>query len=139
MKIIQLLLCLIIVLCIGNACKEVVKPSPEMAMMIVDLQCDEVWDGVLRVLKNNKIPLMVIDKKEEYVETGPLITLPLKGDSFKKMEEQYRIEIKCIKPLITQITCQIKLRGLTGDNKWIEIKESIKYESRFLDSLKLNK
>jgi len=123
----------------GNACRSVVKPSSEMVMMIADLQCDEVWEGVLKVLKHNKTPLLVIDKKGEYIETGPLITFPLKGDPFQKMEEQYRIEVKCKAPLVTQITCQIKLRGLTDDNKWVEIKKSIRYEKRFLDSLKFNK
>jgi hypothetical protein len=140
MRITQLLFCLIIALGIGNACHAVVvKPASEIVMMIADLQCDEVWEGVLEVLKNNKTPLLVIDKKGGYIETGPIITFPLNGDSFQKMEEQYRIEIKCIKTLITQITCQIKLRGLTADNEWVQIEESLRYEKRFLDSLKLNK
>jgi hypothetical protein len=138
MKIIQLLLCSLIALGLGNACLAIVKPSSEIVMMVSDLQCDEVWEGVLRFLNNKNTPLLVINKKREYIETGPVITFPLKIDSFQKIEEQYRIEIKCIEPLVTKITCHIKLRGLTDDNKWVPIKKSTGYEQRFLDSLKFN-
>jgi hypothetical protein len=44
-----------------------------------------------------------------------------------------------MEPLITQITCQIKVKGLTEDNNWIELKEVSRYEKRFLDTLKLTK
>ena len=139
MRISRLLICLLMAMGMGTDCQSIMKPSSQMVMGIADLPCDEVWEGVLRVLKNNKIPLLVIDKKEETIETGPVITLPVKGDSFQKMEEQYRIRIKCVEPLVTQITCQIKVRGLTEDNNWIELKEVSKYEKRFLDTLKLTK
>ena len=138
MKIANILIYILIFFCMGTFCCSVVKPTSRIVMEIADLKCEDVWEGILKVLKNNKIPLLVVDKKGEYIETGPLIAFPLKGDSFQKMEEQYRIEIKCIEPLVTQITCQIKLRGLTDNNKWVPIKESIRYEKRFLDSLKLN-
>jgi len=139
MKIANILIWVVIFLVMGNSCRAEVKPSSEIVMEVADLQCDEVWEGVLRILKNNKIPLLMVDKKEEYIETGPLITLPLKGDSFQKMEEQYRIKIKCIEPLVTQITCQIKVRGFTKDNNWVVVKDVLKYERRFLDSLQFNK
>jgi hypothetical protein len=137
LKITNILIYIMIFIGGGTSCSSVVKPGPEIVMEIADLDCQEVWEGVLRVLKNNKTPLLVVDKKGEYIETGPLLTLPLKGDSFQKIEEQYRIEIKCIEPLVTHITCQIKLRGLTEDDKWVPIKKSIGYEKRFLESLKL--
>jgi hypothetical protein len=121
----------------GTSCSSVVKPGPEIVMEIADFDCQQVWEGILRVLKNNKTPLLKVDKKGAIIETGPLLTLPLEGDAFQKIEEQYRIEIKCIEPLVTHITCQIKLRGLTADHKWIPIKKSIGYEKRFLESLKL--
>ena len=84
-------------------------------------------------------PFLAIDKKGEYIETGPVITVPLQGDPFQKIEEQYRIEVKYIEPLVTRITCQIQARGFTNDDKWVVIKEVVKYERRFLDSLKFNK
>ncbi len=139
MRISRLLMCLLLALGMGTDCQSIMKPSSQMVMGIADLPCDEVWEGVLRVLKNNKIPLLVINKKEGTIETGPVLTLPVKGDSFQRMEEQYRIRIKCVEPLVTQITCQIKVRGLTEDNTWIELKEVSKYEKRFLDTLKLTK
>ncbi len=139
MRISRLLICLLMAMGMGTDCQSIIKPSSQMVMGIADLPCDEVWEGVLRVLKNNKIPLLVIDKKEETIETGPVLTLPVKGDSFQKMEEQYRIRIKCVEPLVTQITCQIKVKGLIEDNTWIELKEVSRYEKRFLDTLKLIK
>ena len=139
MRTSRLLMCLLLALGMGTDCQSIMKPSSQMVMGIADLPCDEVWEGVLRVLKNNKIPLLVINKKEGTIETGPVLTLPVKGDSFQRMEEQYRIRIKCVEPLVTQITCQIEVRGLIEDNTWIELKEVSKYEKRFLDALKLTK
>lgn len=138
MRTSRLLLCWLLVMGMGTDCQSRMKPSSEMVLGIADLRCEEVWEGVLRVLKKNSIPLVVIDKKGEVIETGPVTTLPLKGDPYQKLEERYRIRIKCIEPLVTQITCQITLRGLTDDNTWVEIKEPSRYEKRFLDSLKLN-
>ena len=114
------------------------NPHPNIVMGITDLQCDDVWEGVLRILKTHKIPLLVVDKKEEYIETGPVLTIPLEGDLFQKMEEQYRLKIKCKAPLVTQITCQIKVRGLTNDYNWVVVKDVLNYERRFLDNLKFN-
>jgi NlpB/DapX lipoprotein len=139
MRISRLLVCLLMAMGMGTDCQSIMKPSSQMVMGIADLPCDEVWEGVLRVLKNNKIPLLVTDKMKKTIETGPVNTLPVAGDPFQKMEEQYRIKIKCMEPLVTQITCQIKVRGLTEDNNWIELKEVSKYEKRFLDTLKFNK
>lgn len=115
------------------------QPVSEMVMEIADLKCEDVWEGILKALKNNKTPILQMDKKGGYIETGSLMTSPLKGDSFQKIEEQYRIEIKCLDPLVTQITCRIKVRGLTSDNQWIPIKETTGYEKRFLENLKIIK
>lgn len=138
MKIAKILIYIMIFFCMGTSTSSGLKPTPEIVMEIADLKCEDVWEGILKVLKNNKTPLLVVDREGGYIETGFLITLPLKGDSFQKIEEQYRIEITCIEPLVTHITCQIRLRGLTDNNRWVPIKESIRYEKRFLDSLKLD-
>lgn len=122
----------------GISCSSAVKPPSGIVMEIADLECEDAWEEIIKALEKNKVPLLVVDKKGGSVTTGTIITLPLKGDSFQKIEEQYRIEIKCIEPLVTHITCQIKLRGLTAGNRWVPIKESLRYEKRFLDSLKLN-
>lgn len=139
MRTSRLLLCVLLAVGMGTDCQSIMKPSSEMVLGITDLQCEEVWEGVLRVLRDNKIPLVVIDKKGEVIEAGPVTTPPLKGDPYQKMEEHYWIKIRCIEPLVSQITCEIKLKGLTNNNTWTEVKEVSKYEKRFLDMLKFNK
>ncbi len=138
MKTTSFFIGLLVILGMVTDCLPENNPHPNIVMGITDLQCDDVWEGVLRILKTQKIPLLVVDKKAEYIETGSVLTIPLEGDLFQKMEEQYGIEIKCKEPLVTQITCQIKVRGLTNDNNWIVVKDVLKYEMRFLDNLKFN-
>jgi hypothetical protein len=139
MKIVPIIMCVIMVIWMGSSCRAVVKPSSEIVIMIDDLKCEEVWESVLRSLKDNKIPILMIDKEKEYIKTGPVITSPLPGEPYQRMEEKYLINVKCIELLVTQITCQVQVRGLTKDNKWIEVKKTEKYERRFTDSFKINK
>ncbi len=139
LKIAGILVYIMIFFCTGIPFSSTSQPVSEMVMEIADLKCEDVWEGILKALKNNKTPILQMDKKEGYIETGPLMTPPLKGDSFQKIEEQYRIEMKCLDPLVTQITCQIKIRGLTSDNQWIPIKDTARYEKRFLENLKIKK
>ena len=115
-------------------CKRIVKPDSEIVLGVADLKCEEAWEKVLKNLSLNKIPLLKIDSEGRNIETGPVITDPLPGEPYQKMEEKYRIEVKCLKPLFTEIRCYIKVRGFTPDNKWIEIKDTVKYEKRFTDS-----
>ena len=124
---------------IGTSCRAVVKPPFNFVLEIDDLKCEDVWERVLMSLKENKIPILVLDKEKEYIKTGPIVTAPLQGEPYQKMEEKYLINVKCIEPLVTQITCQVQLRGMTKDNKWIEVKETEKYERRFTNSLRFNK
>ncbi len=123
----------------GTDCQSVIQPPSETVMGVMDLPCDQVWEGVLGFLKEHQIPVVKVDKKAETIETGPVITVPIEGDSFQKMEELYRIRIKCFQHLVSQITCQVTLRGLTESNTWIEVKDVSKYEKRFLDRLKLTR
>lgn len=122
---------------LGSSGSSAVKPSSGIVTEIADLECEEAWEEILKALTKNKIPILAVDKKGGSITTGPVNTRPLKGDPYQKVEEQYRMEIKCLEPLVTHITCQIKVRGLTAGNTWVPIKES-RYEKRFLDSLKLN-
>jgi len=106
--------------------------------MVHDIACEEVNDRLVKELKNQSLPFYWIEKDRGRLSVGPVITSPLLTDSFVKMEEIYRLEIKCIDPISTRISVQLKLKGLTLENRWAEIKDSDKlnaYGKRFLDRL----
>jgi hypothetical protein len=51
------------------------------------------------------------------------------------MEEEGRLEMKCIDPLSTKISVVLKVKGQTSDNRRVEIKDPDKlqaYGERFL-------
>ncbi len=106
-------------------------------VMIHDMTCNDVNDRLIKEFKNQHLPFEWIDKERGLLSVGPAITPPLSSDSFVKMEETYQLEIKCIDPISTRISVQIKLKGFSSDNRWVEIKEAEKltaYGKRFLDS-----
>lgn len=124
----------------GLACRETPKRSiPSLVnVMIHDRTCKDVNDRLIKELKNQNLSFDWTDKERGFLSVGPAITSPLSSDSFVKMEETYRLEIKCIDPISTRISVRIQLKGLTSENRWVEIKDTDKltaYGKRFLDSL----
>jgi hypothetical protein len=124
----------------GTSCKELQKkitPSG-INVMIHDMACSEVKGQLIKNCKLQHCPFEWGDNNQDNLWIGPLITYPLLGDSFAKMEEKYKMEIKCIDPISTRISVQIQLKGLTADNQWLEIKDPGKlnaYGQRLLDQL----
>jgi hypothetical protein len=106
--------------------------------MIQDMACDDVKGQLINHCKSQHFPFEWADINQGILWIGPLITHPLSGDSFAKMEEKYKMEIKCIDPISTRISVQIQLKGLTTENQWLEIKNPDKvnaYGQRLLDQL----
>ena len=106
--------------------------------MIHDIACDEVEGRLIKECKAQYFPFEWLDKNKGILGIGPLITHPLLGDSFAKMEEKFKVEIKCIDPISTRISVQIQLKGMTADNQWLVIKDPNKlnaYGKRLLDQL----
>jgi hypothetical protein len=138
MKTVLFLFGFLMIFGFGASGQSGIKPNPEIVMEIADLPCEQVWEKVIRSLKRNKIPLCWADKNKGYIETEPVLTAPFPGDPFLKIEERYRLEIKCSEPLVTQMTCHVFPYGLTRENKWVKIPDVAKYEKRFFDNLKLS-
>ena len=140
MRLVFLLLLPFFLLFNGTSCKEVQKrvtPSG-INIMIHDIACQEVKDRLIKECKNQGFPYDWSEKEQEILLIGPLTTHPLSGDSFAKMEEKYKLEIKCFDPISTRIAVQIQLKGMTADNQWLVIKEPDRlnaYGQRFLERL----
>jgi len=124
----------------GTACKEVQKTSTPAGInvMVHDIPCEEVIGRVIKECKSQRHPFEWADKEQGILLVGPVTTTPLPDDFFIKMEENIRLEIKCLDPLSTRISLQIQIRGLNSDNQWKDIKDFDKlnaYGKRFLDKL----
>ena len=123
-----------------TSCKEVQKRETPSGVniMIHDIACQEVKDQLIRECKNQGFPFDWQEKDQGILLVGPLSTRPLSDDAFVKMEEKFKLEIKCLDPLSTRISVQIQLRGLTSDNQWKEIKDPDHlnaYGNLFIDRL----
>ena len=124
----------------ASACKEVhqTAASAGINVMIHDIPCVVVKDRVIKELKNQGLSFEWLDQEQGRLSIGPLTTSPLPPDSFLKMEEKVRLEIKCLDPQSTRISAQMQLRGSTAEKQWLEITDSDKlnvYGKRFLDRL----
>ena len=124
----------------ASACKAVhqTAASAGINVMIHDIPCAEVKDRVITELKNQGLSFEWLDQEQGRLSIGPLTTSPLPPDSFLKMEEKVRLEIKCLDSQSTRISAQMQLRGSTAGKQWLEITDSDKlnvYGKRFLDRL----
>lgn len=123
-----------------SACKEVHQTAAPAGInvMIHDIPCAEVKDRVIKELNNQGLSFEWLDQEQGRLSIGPLTTSPIPPDSFLKIEEKVRLEMKCLDSISTRISVQIQLKALSTDNRWVEIKDSDKltaYGKRFLDSL----
>lgn len=122
----------------GTACKEVQKKSSAGGAHLVvhDLPCAEVKKKVLDQLEKSKIPLLREGSEVEVYRWGPLDSSPLPEDLFRRVEEKGRLEFKCIDPISTRLSVQMEVRGLTPDDRWLDITDPEKlsaYGVRFLE------
>lgn len=137
MRGILLLVVLASFLALGPTCQHTPKETGLVALIISDIPCDTVWEKVIQELKRLNFPVQKVDREKGRIEIGPVQNEPLAGDAFKKVEEQYQLEVKCRDPLTTRVTCQTRVKGLTADNSWVPLKEVDRYQGRFLDGLKV--
>ena len=121
-------------LALGPTCQHTPKETG-LALIVSDIPCDTVWEKILQELKRLNLPVQKLDREKGMIETGPVQNEPLPGDPYKKVEEQYQLELKCRDPLTTRITCQTRVKGLTADNAWMPLKEVDRYQRRFLENL----
>ncbi|MBA4392377.1 MAG: hypothetical protein C0407_02375 [Desulfobacca sp.] len=133
MKSIFLLLGITLICCMGLQCQED-RQDQKIILDIEDVPCDQVWERILNSLREKNIPIQKTDREMGTIVAGPMVTKPISGSLFQKMEEHYHIKIKCFEALSSQITCQINLKGLTSADRWVEVKDVKKYENRFLES-----
>jgi hypothetical protein len=123
-----------------SACKEVHQTASPAGInvMIHDVPCAEVKERFIKELNNQGLSFEWLDQEQGRLSIGPLTTSPIPPDSFLKMEEKVRLEIKCIDPISTRISAQMQLRGSIAEKQWLEITNSDKlnaYGKRFLDRL----
>jgi hypothetical protein len=136
MRLILLLIVLASFAAMGSTCQQVRQESG-LNLIVSDVPCDSVGDKIQQELKRLQIPVRKIDPAQGLIETGPVQNDPLPGDGYKKVEEQYRLEMKCREALTTRITCRAVVKGLNSDNTWIQLSETGPYEKRFLDQIKI--
>jgi hypothetical protein len=136
MRLILLLIILASFFALGPTCQQVRQESG-LNLMVSDIPCDSVGDKIQQELKRLQIPVRKIDPAQGLIETGPVQNDPLSGDGYKKVEEQYRLEMKCREALTTKITCQAVVKGLNPDNTWTQLSETGPYEKRFLEQIKI--
>jgi hypothetical protein len=136
MRLILLLVILASFAAMAPTCQQVREESG-LNLIVSDIPCDSVGDKIQQELKRLQIPIRKVDPAQGFIETGPVQNEPLPGDGYKKVEEQYRLEMKCREPLTTKITCQAVVKGLNPDNTWTPLPETGPYEKRFLEQLKI--
>jgi hypothetical protein len=121
---------------LGPTCQQVREESG-LNLIVSDIPCDSVGNKVQQELKRLQIPVQRIDPTQGLIETGPVQNDPLPGDGYKKVEERYRLEMKCREALTTKITCQAEVKGLNPDNTWIQVLQTGPYEKRFLEQMNI--
>ena len=136
MRAILLIVILASFFALAPTCQQVRQESG-LNLMVSDIPCDSVGDKIQQELKRLQIPIRKIDLAQGLIETGPVQNDPLPGDGYKKVEEQYRLEMKCREALTTKITCQAVVKGLNPDNTWIQLPETGPYEKRFLEQIEI--
>ncbi len=136
MRLILLFVVLSSFFALGPTCQQV-REETDLTLMVSGIPCDSVGDKIQQELKRMQIPVRKIDPAQGFIETGPVQNDPLPGDGYKKVEEQYRLEMKCREALTTKITCRAVVKGLNPDNSWTLLPETGPYEKRFLEQLNI--
>ena len=136
MRLILVLIVLASFVAMAPTCQQVRQESG-LNLIVSDIPCDSVGNKIQLELKRLQIPIRKIDPAQGLIETGPVQNDPLPGDGYKKVEEQYRLEMKCREALTTKITCQAVVKGLNPDNTWTQLLETGPYERRFLEQIKI--
>jgi hypothetical protein len=136
MRLILLLVVLASFAAMAPTCQQVRQESG-LNLIVSDIPCDRVGEIVQQELKRLQIPIRRIDSAQGLIETGPVQNDPLPGDGYVKVEEQYRLEMKCREALTTTVTCQALVKGLNPDNTWTQSPETGPYEKRFLEQIRI--
>ena len=136
MRLILLFIIVASFFALGPTCQQVRQESG-LNLMVSDIPCDRVGEKIQQELKRLQIPIRKMDPAQGIIETGPVQNDPLPGDGYKKVEEQYRLEMKCREALTTKITCRAVVKGLNPDNTWTPLPETGPYEKRFLEQINI--
>ncbi len=137
MRLILLMVVLASFAAMAPTCQQVREEESGLNLIVSDIPCDSVGERVQQELKRLQIPIRRIDPGQGLIEAGPVQNDPLPGDGYKKVEEQYRLEMQCREALTTKITCRAVVRGLNPDNTWTLLRETGPYERRFLEQVKI--
>ena len=101
MRLILLFIVLASFFALGPTCQQVREESG-LNLIVSDIPCDSVGEKIQQELKRLQIPIRKIDPAQGLIETEPIQNDPLPGDGYRKVEEQYRLEMKCREPLTTK-------------------------------------
>jgi hypothetical protein len=126
-----------------SACKEEYQnsQSPGINVVIQDVPCDEVIQGILRACRKQNLSWNWVDQSKGRLNIGPFPDTSLPPDRDMKTEERARLDIKCLDNLSTRVSLELEVRLLTPDQKWKTVTEPEAlqvYGKRFLDRLLKN-
>jgi hypothetical protein len=123
-----------------SGCKEEYKtsPSPGINVVVQDVPCEEVLQGIIKACQNQNQPWTWLDQPQGRLNIGPVSDNALPPDLDKQTEERARLDIKCLDSLSTRISLELEVRLVTPDQKWKTVTEPEAlqaYGKRFLDRL----
>jgi hypothetical protein len=96
-----------------------------------------VIDRVLQELQRLDIPVAASNPEEGWIETAPVLREALPGGPYVRVEEQYRLELKCRDPLTTRISGRPQVTGIRGDQSRSVLTDGWPYWERLLKNLRI--
>jgi hypothetical protein len=124
-------------LAMAPTCQQSSRDEGGSQLMISDLPCGQVWDKLLQELKRMEVPVAASNPEEGWIETAPVLREALPGDPYGRVEEQYRLELKCRDPLTTRVTGRPRITGIQADQSRLALADGWPYWERFLKNLKI--
>jgi hypothetical protein len=123
-----------------SACKEEYKmsSSPGVNVVVQDIPCTEVIQEILKACQSQNLPWRWVDQTRGILTVGPIQDVDQSGDTERKMEQQIRLDIKCLEPKTTRIALEIEVRKLTPEQQWqvVTDPETLNtYGKRFLEKI----
>jgi hypothetical protein len=124
-------------LTMAPTCQQSSREEGGSQLMISDMPCGQVWDKMLLELKRLEVPVAASNPEEGWIETGPVLREALPGAPYGRVEEQYRLELKCRDPLTTRVTGRPRVTGINADQSRLALTDGWPYWERLLKNLKI--
>jgi len=93
-------------------------------LMIADVPCKDVIEGIPEILDKNGIKFSWIDETDNHILAGPIISSIESDNKNSTVRGIYHLHASCNDEVFTKLLVNVELEALQSDNQWQNISDA---------------